>query len=194
MTGIFINTVVIGSRTWMAENLKTTHYNNGIPIPYAPSGTSWVNATDGGYCYSGNNSTNMTIYGALYNWNAVNNGLLCPTGWHVPSSTEWLSLTDILGGASVAGGKMKDVGFIRWAFPNTGADNSSGFTALGGSYIDYKGVFGDLGLTAYYWSSTEVSITNAFANKLFYDNSTISQGGLVQKLCGYSIRCIRDNK
>ena len=141
-----------------------------------------------------NQPENLAIYGALYNWASVNTGTLCPTGWHVPTSTEWLSLTDNLGGVSVAGGKMKETGFSHWTSPNTGTNNSSGFTSLGGSYIDYKGVYGVLEQTAYYWSSTEVSTTNAFANKLFYDNSTISQGGLVQKISGYSIRCIKDNK
>ena len=192
--GNIYNTVIIGTRIWMAENLKTTHYNNGSSIPFPGSDVSWVSATGGGYCVFSNQSSNLAIYGALYNWASVNTGILCPTGWHVPTSTEWLSLTDNLGGVSVAGGKMKETGLSHWTFPNIGADNSSGFTALGGSYIDYKGVFGDLGLTAYFWSSTEVSPTNAFANKLFNDNSTISQGGLVQKLCGYSVRCIKDYK
>jgi len=142
--GNIYNTVVIGTRTWMDENLKTTHYNDGSSIPFPGSGVSWVNATNGGYCVMSNQPENLAIYGALYNWASVNTGTLCPTGWHVPTSTEWLSLTDNLGGVSVAGGKMKETGFSHWTSPNTGTNNSSGFTSLGGSYIDYKGVYGVL--------------------------------------------------
>jgi uncharacterized protein (TIGR02145 family) len=144
------------------------------------------------YCTFGFDAANLTTYGALYNWYSVNTGKLCPVGWHVPTDNEWLLLTTNLGGSSVAGGKMKETGTTHWTSPNTGADNTSGFTALGGSTIDYNGVFAILGQTAYWWSSTGVSSTFAFANKLFYNNATISQGGGVTKVSGCSIRCMKD--
>jgi uncharacterized protein (TIGR02145 family) len=186
------NTVVIGTQTWMAENLKTIHYNDGSEIPLVSNSASWAGALSGAYCTFGFNAANLATYGALYNWYSVNTGKLCPVGWHVPTDIEWLLLTTNLGGSSVAGGKMKETGTTHWVSPNTGADNSSGFTALGGSTIDYNGVSAILGQTAYWWSSTGVSSTFAFANKLFYNNATISQGGGVTKLSGCSVRCIKD--
>lgn len=185
-------TIIIGTQTWMAENLKTSHYNDGSAIPLITNGASWPGATSGGYCAYGFDPANLSIYGALYNWASVNTGKLCPVGWHVPTDSEWLLLTSYLNGSAVAGGKMKETGATHWSSPNTGADNLSGFTALGGSSIDYNGVFGYLGQTGYWWSSIGVSSTYAFANKLFYDNATISQGGGVNKISGCSIRCIKD--
>lgn len=190
--GNLYNTVVIGTQTWMAENLKATHYNDGSEIPLASSSASWRGALSGAYCTFDFNASNLATYGALYNWYSVNTGKLCPVGWHVPTDSEWLLLTTNLGGSSVAGGKMKETGTTHWISPNTGADNSSGFTAVGGSTIDYNGVFAILGQTAYWWSSTGVSSTFAFANKLFNNNATISQGGGVTKLSGCSIRCMKD--
>jgi uncharacterized protein (TIGR02145 family) len=190
--GNIYNTIAIGEQRWMVENLKTTHYNDGGEIPFLTSSVQWSAATDGAYCAYNNNSSNLSIYGALYNWYAVNSGKLCPAGLHVPTDAEWVILSDYLGGASIAGGKMKESGTAHWTSPNTGADNLSGFTALGGSFVDWKGVFGILGQTAYWWSSTEASSTNAYAKKLFNDNASISVGGNNEKHDGFSIRCIKD--
>jgi uncharacterized protein (TIGR02145 family) len=112
--------VKIGNQVWMAENLN-----------YETPNSWWYD----------NNSANGDIYGRLYTWAAAMNGEsssnsvpsgvqgVCPDGWHLPSDAEWTVLTDYLGGESVAGGKMKEAGTVHWNSPNTGATNSSGFTA-----------------------------------------------------------------
>ncbi|MFY0690217.1 MAG: BspA family leucine-rich repeat surface protein, partial [Cyclobacteriaceae bacterium] len=89
--------VVIGTQVWMGENLATSKYNDGTTIPKVTDNTAWSNLTTPGYAWYDNDSaTNAPTYGALYNWYAVETGELCPTGWHVPSDTEWTTLEDYL--------------------------------------------------------------------------------------------------
>jgi uncharacterized protein (TIGR02145 family) len=132
--GNVYNTVTIGDQVWMAENLKTTKLNDGTSISNAIDNIAWASLSTPGYCWFINNRATYEIYGALYNWYAVYTDKLCPTGWHVPSNSEWTTLTDHLGGAEVAGGKLKESGSSHWASPNTGATNVTGFTALPGGY------------------------------------------------------------
>jgi len=97
-------TTKIGNQVWMKESLKTTKYNDGTSIPLVTEPTTWSNLTTPGYCwYNNDQATYKATYGALYNWFTVNTGKLCSTNWHVPSDTEWTTLTDYLGGANVAG-------------------------------------------------------------------------------------------
>ena len=125
------NTVIIGTQTWMQENLKTTKYRNGTAIPNITDDTAWTTQTTGAYCWYNNDIANKTNYGAFYNYyTVVDSRNLCPTGWHVPTDAEWTILTTYLGGASIAGIKMKATTF--WASSNTGTVNSSGFTAFPG--------------------------------------------------------------
>jgi len=117
--------VTIGTQTWMAENLKTTRYNDGTVIPLITGNTAWATAsTNGapGYCWYSNLSSNLILYGALYNWYSINsssngNKNVCPTGWHVPTDSEWTTLSTFLGGTLVAGGKMKGAGLAHWISP-----------------------------------------------------------------------------
>ncbi|MGB4293792.1 MAG: FISUMP domain-containing protein, partial [Bacteroidales bacterium] len=88
--------IMIGNQLWMAENLRTTKYNDGTPIPLVTDNTAWSNLTSPGYCWYDNNSTNKDTYGALYNWYTVNTGKLCPSGWHVPSDDEWTIMQNYL--------------------------------------------------------------------------------------------------
>lgn len=140
--GNVYTTVIIGNQEWFTENLRTTKYNNGTPIPNITSNSEWGNLTTGAYAwYDNDEATYKYAQGALYNWYAVETGNLCAAGWHVPTDAEWTTLTDYLGGASVAGGKLKATGTIEaetglWHDPNTGATNETGFTALpgGGRY------------------------------------------------------------
>ena len=125
------NTVTIGSQTWMTENLRVTRLNDNTPIQLVTSNSSWASMTTPAYCwYNNDEAANKNIYGGLYNWYAVNTGKLCPSGWHVPSHQEFTVLRDYLGGATAAGGKLKEVGLTHWKSPNTGATDSSGFTAV----------------------------------------------------------------
>ena len=136
--GNFYKIVTIGTQTWMAENLKTTKYNDGTDIPYVTDYSTWLGLKTGAYCWPKNDFNNKDIYGGLYNWYTISTGKLCPKGWHIPSYEEWTTLIDYLGGEGVAGGKMKTTGTTYWATPNRGATNLSGFSALpSGFCADY---------------------------------------------------------
>jgi uncharacterized protein (TIGR02145 family) len=131
------SSVFIGNQEWMGENLKTTKYANGSSIPNITSNSAWQTLTGGAWCYWGNSSANNTVYGKLYNWYVASDSQnVCPTNWHVPSQAEAFTMINYLGGISVAGGKIKEIGTTHWKTPNTGATNSSGFTALPGGYRD----------------------------------------------------------
>ncbi|MCK4699990.1 MAG: fibrobacter succinogenes major paralogous domain-containing protein [Bacteroidales bacterium] len=183
-------TVNIGSQTWMAENLKTTKYNDGTAIPLVTDNTTWINLTTPGYCWYDNNEANYkNTYGALYNWYTVNIGKLCPTGWHVPTDAEWSTLIDYLGGESVAGGKLKETGTIYWNSPNTGATNETGFKALPGGLRSVA--FYDIGYYGRWWSATEQDAASAWIRVLANGNGIVfsSNNG---KSAGFSVRCLRD--
>jgi uncharacterized protein (TIGR02145 family) len=118
--------VVIGTQTWMLENLKVTKYNDGKSIATTQTNSEWNKLTNGGYCWHENNAANKTAFGAIYNWYAVNTGKLAPSGWHVPSNQEWETLMNHLGGIYKAGGKLKEAGTANWKSPNL-ATNETGY-------------------------------------------------------------------
>jgi len=181
--------VTIGTQTWMVGNLKTTKYNDGTAIPFVTDNTEWFSLTTPGYCWYNNDEAGYkNPYGALYNWHTVNTGKLCPTGWHVPTTYEWTTLTDYLGGESVAGGKLKEADTTHWDSPNTGATNESGFTALPGGSGTGSFKIGSLG---HYWSSTENSSIEAWSRRMSYDNGG-SYSSRNYKKHGFSVRCVKD--
>ena len=103
--GNVYNTVVIGTQTWIAENLKTTKYNDGTPIPNVTLDATWAVLATEAYSDYANTPANAAIYGRLYNWyvaSSTNPKNVCPTGWHVPTDAEWTTLTTYLGGESIA--------------------------------------------------------------------------------------------
>ncbi len=197
-------TVIIGTQQWMAENLKVSKYSDGTTIPNITDNTQWSNLTTGAWTYYNNDPANNTKYGKLYNWYAVSpttngNKNVCPTGWHVPTDAEWMVLIDYLGGTSVAGGKMKEVGTTSWISPNTDATNTSLFTGLPGGFRDNNGNYFNIGYDGDWWSSTEGNTSNAWWRNLNYnfgnaygfgydgpDSSYISN-----KEQGLSVRCLR---
>ncbi len=190
--GVTYNTVQIGSQCWLKENLKTTHYNDGTSIPNVTDNAIWETTTSGAYCCYDNNPSNCNTYGALYNWYAVNTDKLCPNGWHVPSDAEWTTLVNYLGGASVAGGALKEAGTSHWSSPNTSATNSSGFSALPGGTRGYSdGSFGNLGYDGYWWSSTEYDGSYAWSRYLYYNYANVFRTNF-DKSDGFSVRCLRD--
>jgi len=190
--GNVYTSVIIGTQEWMAENLKTTKYNDGTDIPLVTDDHEWIELTTGAYCWYNNDAaTYKTPYGALYNWYAVNTGKLCPTGWHIPTDEEWTELTDYLGGTSVAGGKLKESGTTHWNSPNTGATNETGFTALPSGYRNYGGTYDDIVNYGYWWSSQEFSTTEAYYRDMSYNDISIYRGN-DYKLYGFSVRCLRD--
>ena len=187
-------TVKIGDQIWMAENLKATHFNNGTAIVEEQDANDWIALTSAAYCWYANDETNnKPLYGALYNWFAASAGNLCPTGWRVASDEDWTTLTTALGGESVAGGKLKEAGTTHWLAPNTGADNSSGFTALPGGYrYRLDGSFADAGKLSYWWTSTEYIYDNAkgYYREMFNDQASIARDG-AYKTAGKYVRCIK---
>ena len=185
------NTVQIGDQVWMSENLKTSRYRNGGSIPNVTDNTLWSNSTIGAWSYYNNDETNNAIYGKLYNWYTTLGDTLCPTGWGVPTDDEWTTLTDSLGGESVAGGKMKSIGNAYWNDPNTGAINSSGFTALPGGYRNSDGSFYIIRDYAFFWSATELGFNGAWFRYLNFGNGGVDRN-LNVKSVGASVRCLRD--
>jgi len=201
--GNVYKTIQIGTQVWMAENLKTTKYKDGTSIQNITDNTTWRNLTTPAFCYYNNDGViNKSIYGALYNWFTVNTGKLCPTGWHVPSDSEWSILVAYLGGTNVAGAKLKETTKTHWLNYTEYANNSSGFTALpgGGRYADHGtilywwlGVFGDLGSYGTWWSRTEISTINSSYWNTYGNTPEFHRGNdLIEKQNGFSVRCLKD--
>ncbi len=188
-------TVVIGDQEWMAENLKTTKYHDGTDISLEEENKEWIAITTPAYCWVSNDIANKDIFGALYNWQAVNTGKLCPKGWHVATDEEWTKLTDFLGGFDIAGGKMKATGIDFWNSPNTGASNESGFSALPGGYrYGYfwgSGDFYEKGLNGYFWTATEYTETHSWTRTVNAERTKVYRSVFV-KNNGFSVRCIKD--
>ena len=200
--GNIYNTITLGTQVWMVENLKTTRYSDGSLIPIVTDNTAWTNASSGAYCDYDNNPANSIEYGRLYNLYAIKDTRnLAPAGWHVPNAGEWNTLMNYLGGGGVAGGRMKEAGFTHWDSPNTGADNSSLFTALGSGYRIYgpTSQFHNLKRRASFWSSSS-SLSGGsfpFIHSIILDHdraSWIMQQGSIQggAAYGYAVRCIKD--
>ena len=191
--GNVYKTIIIGTQTWMAENLRTTKYNDGTTISNVADGSDWTNLTTGAYCNYNNTSNMDTIatYGRLYNWYAVNTDKLAPKGWHVPTDFEWTTLKTHLGDA--AGGKLKEAGTTHWTSPNTGATNEVGFTALPGGYRNGIGIFVNIGDNGYWWSATETTASAAWLRGIFYSSSGVSIRNYDMYLGG-SVRCVKDLK
>jgi uncharacterized protein (TIGR02145 family) len=195
--GNVYKTVTIGTQTWVAENLKTSKYSDGTTIPNITDNTQWKNDSTGAWCYYNNDAANSAKYGKLYNWYAVSsttngNKNVCPTGWHVPTDAEWTVLTDYLGGASVAGGKMKEVGTTNWNNPNTDAMNTSLFTALPGGQRDgIIGLFGNVGINGRHWSSSEYSSGNAWYRNFTNFLNSVGRTNFDKK-SGFTVRCLKD--
>ena len=194
--GNVYKTVKIGTQWWMAENMKTTRYNDGSAIPLVTDGAVWKALISPGYCWYHNDTTKQNTYGGLYNWYAVNTGKLAPTGWHVPTDAEWTILTTYLGGDNVAAGKMKSTGTIEaftgwWHHPNTGATNESGFTAVPAGYRYGSGTFHFIGTNGSWWSSSEYNTQYAWTRGLYYSYSDVYRNDNI-KNAGFSVRCLRD--
>jgi uncharacterized protein (TIGR02145 family) len=209
--GNVYRTIQIGSQTWMAENLKTTKYNDNMPIPLETGGSVW-GKTSPFYCwYNNDRSTYGNIYGALYNWYAVKTGRLCPTGWHVPSETEWNVLRDYLisngynyDGTTITDKVAKSLASTAFWTPNTNTGaigntdyplirNSSGFSALPGGLRYYDGLFISIGTVGEWWGSTEDKTNTSWALKKFLHNyDSWFSGNWTFKEYGVSVRCLKN--
>ncbi len=208
------DTVVIGGRTWMAENLRVRKYRNGDSIPYMPEAADWSLPGSNAYCMFGNAIPDPVEHGLLYGYGAVNDARgICPTGWHVPTDAEWAQLELTLGmpvtqldsispngygavrgvGQNV-GGKLKAL--TTWDAPNTGANNANGFNALAsGQRTMPMSNYNDLGTVATFWSSTpglfegwvrQLSNTHTGVVRYHHDMGSDQPG------YGHSCRCVKD--
>ena len=175
--GNVYETVRIGDQVWMVGNLRTTRLNDGQIIPCEPDDLDWANLRAPGYCWSKNDLENKDDFGALYNWYAVNTGKLAPIGWHVPTEDEWKILANILGGESVAGDKLKEIGFT---------------TCWAGQRTD-DGTFNCFELEKY-WTASEGGWHPADA---YYRIITKLESELIRsshpKMAGHSVRCVQNN-
>jgi uncharacterized protein (TIGR02145 family) len=202
--------IKIGEQIWMAENLKTIKYNDGTSIPNVTDNENWTPLSSGAYCWYKNDIGNKAIYGALYNWHAVNTGKLCPEGWHVPSDAEWIQLENFLADngynydGTIGGGRSKIAKSIasttHWnSSSNTGAigsnlslNNESYFSALPGGYRTYSdGTFYNVGYYGSWWSSPERESSHVWRRGLgcYHANVHRYYGG---KAYGLGVRCVRD--
>lgn len=193
--------ITIGSQVWMAENLNVGTYGESINSGKYHSDMS-DNDTIEKYCYN-NNKANCNIYGGLFNWdemmqyNPSDNGEIgttqgiCPTGWHIPTVTEWDTLINYLGGSDMAGGKLKETGTMHWDLPNTGATNENGFTALPAGYRHLTGSFNQINSYALFMSATENNSTDAWIIILNNKDFNVRRSYLY-KTYGLSVRCVFD--
>lgn len=207
-------TVNIGSQEWMAENLKTTKYNDGTDIPIVNDGEQWRNLSTPGMCWYQNDQVNFgNSYGALYNWNVVNTGILCPSGWHVPSDSEWTLLENYLVNNSFNYDGTSGFNKLAKALASTSSwtesifigspgnpdypikRNASGFSALAaGIRFGSDGIFGLINSYGSWWTSSYGFNSNlsAYSRGIRSTNANIEREveGNLRK--GLSVRCLKD--
>lgn len=183
--------VTIGSQVWTTENLRTTRYSNGDAIQNITNQLDWIKATSGAWSYYGNVETHNHPYGKLYNWFAVSDARnVCASGWHVPVESEWIKLIDFLGGDLIAGSALREDGDIYWSQQNSGATNSSGFTALPGGGRSVDGYNHPIKETGIFWSSTPIE-EYAWGYNLDIYNAMGIRITRPQR-SGFSVRCVKD--
>lgn len=183
-------TLASGNQLWMAENLRTTRYNDGSSIPNITSDAEWGELSTGAYVWYNNNREVEKVFGALYNWHAANTGKLCPEGWHVPSDAEWNVLINAWGGKDFAAGDLKSKGTDVWISPNHGATNSSGFAAVPGGFRDVYGVYQNGSEIGWHWATDENSVY-ARVKRMNYYNTAVNDLDW-HKINGFSVRCMKE--
>ncbi|RMZ48951.1 hypothetical protein EB821_04890 [Candidatus Marinimicrobia bacterium PRS2] len=197
-------TIQIGERLWMAENLKVTHYNNGDEISY-PSDEDFGSDDEGQYGVYDNDPSNADIYGNLYNFAAVDDDRgVCPDGWHVPSDEEFMELEMYLGmseeDANSSGYRGTDEGsklagnsdlWLESYLVNNSEFGTSGFTALPAGYrFSSMGDYTSMGGSGYFWSSSEGNSGHAWHRTLDYYYSNVGRNNGFDKQHGFSVRCL----
>jgi len=189
--GNVYNTIIIGTQFWMAENLKTTKYNNGTIIKECNDDSLWSVTTEPALCFFNSPVGNEATSGYIYNGYAIDHKGLCPLGWHVPEDEEWVLLFETVGGVHIAGKMLKESGTDHWVSPNIGSTNEYCFSALPCSGRDYTGQFYNYNSFACWWTST-------LHNNYYYTYRIFSIAPGVIKVTnqnknyGYPVRCIKD--
>lgn len=198
--GNLYKTVIIGSQTWMAENLQSTRLNDNTPIPNITDNSLWVGTSAPAYCWYDNDNVHKPVYGALYNWYTVNTGKLCPEGWHVPTDEEFNSLEVFLGMipevANNWGFRGTDQGFqlkstTGWG-NNGNGNNSSGFSALPGGYrFGADGQYFLLTTLTYWWCNSAHDTDRGWYRRVESENSQVYRASTSKK-GGKYVRCIKN--
>lgn len=173
--GNVYSTLTIGDFMWLGENLKTTKYNDSTDIPNLIDNNEWGNLSSDAYCWYNNSPGDGIMYGALYNWHAVNTKKLCPTGWHVATDDEWTELVKDLGGNDIIGDKLKE----------------SAFKALLGGLRSDNGDFSWIGSFGNWWTATETDTDHALYVNVG-ENTSLFLRADYDKRAGFSVRCVRD--
>lgn len=193
--GNIYTTTKIGTQVWMAENLKTTRYNNGTQLYHCPDEAEWSNLLTPGYSWYDNDPDYHNSFGCLYNWFVINESNVCPVGWHVPDDNDWTTLTNYLGGLTEAGIKLKSTSNSYWStVPVLIPADHTNFMARGGGVRNSNGTFSALRKNGYWWTSTERLTGGAWAafGRGMAHNSDAVINGYYDKNSGFSIRCIKD--
>lgn len=184
--------IKIGNQIWMLRNLDVDQFRNGEQITHAKTQKEWIDAAQNfhpAWCYYGNEKSNESTYGKLYNWYAVNDPrCIAPIGWNIPSNDDWLRLINELGGEKLAGDGLKSI--TGWQEGGKG-NNSSGFTGLPGGYRDSRGNFNNIEQSALWWSSTVFNEGRAWHLQLHYKDTNVDFDYNF-KPGGFSIRCIKN--
>ena len=178
----------------MAQNLKTTKYQNGASIETTtPAQQDISGVSNPKYQWaSGGSDNNVSAYGRLYTWYAVTDSRnVCPLSWHVASNSEWTTMVDFLGGEALAGGKLKEAGLTHFASPNTGATNESGFTSLPSGYRNIYGLFGGITDSGQYWTTTEFNAVDTWCRSTWSGSTGVGHTYFAKSF-GFSVRCIKD--
>ena len=202
-------TLKYGTQTWMVENLKVTHYQNGDVIPMISNDKTWESLNSGAYCFYENDPKNGEKFGNLYNFYAVVDPRnIAPKGWHVATDEDWTKLKKFLisnaynaDGTTVGNNICKSMaGNSDWILStipdvpgyNLPTNNKSKFNALPGSFRSTGGVFAyPIGSSANFWSASENNEKYAWNRYLSNDLSHISRDA-GRKSYGLSVRCVKN--
>ena len=198
-------TVRIGDQVWMAENLKTTKYNDSTEIPNIIDDDKWDDTDKGAFARYNNNTGNVQNCGFLYNAYTIETHKLCPDGWHVPSDEEWKELEMELGmnrtnvdkvgikrgideGSKLAGNESL---WYPGELTNESVFGETGFKGYPGGVRVKSGGFYSLGFNGCWWSSTVTSSGNVWIRKLRYSSTRVYRNNY-HKGYGFSVRCVKD--
>ncbi len=191
-------TIVINDQEWMAENLKTTHYDDGAPIANVTDDSEWSNLSTAAYCWYDNDPSYKDKYGAIYNWYAVDRGGLCPAGWRVARNEDWNNLMFFLQSQGHSGDEGKVLKATSgWDTHSNGRDGNGtdeyNFSALpGGFRHGSTGMTVGEGTNAHFWSSSisDPEETSAWTRSI-YNNTDNARVNSTSHEVGYYVRCIK---
>ena len=196
------DTVHIGNRVWLKQNLRTRFYRTGAPILQAQTTTNWLNPpqSTGTWAYYNNDSSLAPSMGLLYNWFAINDTNICPVGYRIPGDSDWNELISTLDPSacltcqgvqsSTAGGAMKSIASGAWNAPNTGANDSSGFSAVGTGSRNINGTDSGIGNFGFWWSSSPIS-SGAWVRYVDHNSSSVTRNTNAWGV-GYAVRCVNE--